>query len=161
MPRSTSIVSRQVRGGSIDPVAIVRDDAWAVTLYPEEVIGGADKTITVPPGYLWQVLWIWIELATTVVAGNRQLQIDFRDGADDIIGQIRPNAIQTALLTRNYMIGSALANQTAFYDTDYIQTPMPPTIFLPEGFDIRIHDNNNTSENDVMILQVMVASKVI
>jgi hypothetical protein len=135
-------------------------DTWTVTLVSEETLNDSDKTLTVPASTEYQLLSIYIEFQTTATVGDRQIQIDFRDGADDIIGQIRPNVVQAASLTRYYMIAPSLANQVAFYDTDHIQTPLPPTIFLPAGYDIRIRDNNAVdAAADDMILQVMVASR--
>jgi hypothetical protein len=140
-------------------ITVVGDSVWTVELQADETENDNDKTFTVPADTEWQVLWVWVEFAANGNAGTRQLQIDFRDGADDVIGQQRPNATQATGETRYYMFGPSLANLTAFYDTDHLQTPLPPTIFLPAGYDIRIFDNNNVSATDDMVIQVMVASR--
>jgi len=114
----------------------------------------------VPVGYEYQVLWIWIELTTTATVGDRQLQVDLRDAADDVIGQVRVGAVQAASLTRYYMLGPALADLGAFRDTDYLMTPLPPTVFLPAGYDIRIFDNNAVAAAaDDMVIQMQVARR--
>jgi hypothetical protein len=139
---------------------LVAGDPWTVTLIADETADDSDKTITVPASTEYQVLTIYIEYTSTATANDRQIQINFLDGAGDVIGQIRPNVVQAASLTRYYMIGPSLANGVAFYDTDHIQTPMPPTIFLPATYAIRIYDNNAVdAAADDMILQVMVASR--
>jgi len=134
-------------------------DTWEIILVSDEPGNDNDKTLTVPAGYEYQILWIWIELTTDANAGNRQLQIDLRDTADDVIGQIRPGAVQAASLTRYYMFAPALADLTAFRDTDYLMTPLPPTVFLPAGFDLRVFDNNNISAVDDMVIQMQVARR--
>jgi hypothetical protein len=160
MPLSSNIQGRQIRGGELDPVVIVNAIDWTVQLQPNETLGSNDKTFTVPSGRLWQVLWIWVEYTSNATVGDRQLQVAFCDTEDDVIGQLRPNVVQAASLARRYMIGPSLANQAAFYDTDHIQTPMPPTIFLPAGYDVRIRDINEVSATDNMVIQMMIAWKV-
>ena len=137
-------------------------DTWVLGLQSDETADDSDKTLTVPAGYEWQVLWIWIELTTTAAAGNRQIEIQLRDGADDIIGDFRAGAVQAASLTRYYMFGPALADLTAFRDTDYLMTPLPPTVFLSAGYDIRIFDNNAVAAAaDDMVIQMMVAQRAV
>jgi len=140
-----------------DPIPVI--DTWTITLISDEATNDNDKTITVPAGTEYQILWIWVEYASDGNAGDRQLQIDFRDDADDVIGQIRPGAIQAASLTRYYMFASSLADLSAFRDTDYLMTPLPPTLFLSAGQDIRIRDNNGVSAGDDMVIQMQVASR--
>lgn len=151
----------EIENGAGDPidVTVVGDTVWALQLQADEGANDNDKTITVTAGYEWQILWIWVEYAADGNAGTRQLQIDFRDDSNDVIGQQRPNDTQAASETRYYMFGPSLANLTAFYDTDHLQTPLPPTIFLPPGYDIRIFDNNNISAGDDMVIQMMVARR--
>ena len=140
------------------PVPVI--DTWTITTISDEAANDSDKTITVPALTEYQVLWIWVEFASDGSAGDRQLQIDFRDSADDVIGQVRPGAVQAASLTRYYMFASSLADLTDFRDTDYLMTPLPPTLFLSAGQDIRIFDNNAVSVNgDDMVIQMQVAAR--
>jgi len=143
-------------GGTVSVI-----DPWTITLQSDVTLADSDKVFTVPAGYLWQVLWAWVELTTTATVGDRQLEVDFRS-ASDVIGQVRPNAVQAASLLRNYMIGPAIANQAAFYDTDHLQTPLPPTVFLPAGYSVRVFDNNAVdAAGDNMIVHMMVAQKAV
>lgn len=135
-------------------------DTWEIRTIPDEQGNDSDKVLTVPTGYEYQILWIWVELSSDAIAGNRQLQIDFRDAANDVIGQIRVGVVQAANLTRYYMFGPALADHGAFRDGDYLMTPLPPTVFLPAGYDIRIWDNNAVSvAGDDMVVQMQIARR--
>ncbi len=134
-------------------------DTWSVVLYADETPNENAKTITVPAGQLWQILWIWIEYSSDATVGTRQLSVQLRDSLPDIIGSIRPNATQAASLTRNYMIGPSLANLTAFYDTSYLTTPLPPTIILGPGDSIYISDRNLISAGDDMVVQMRIATR--
>jgi len=142
---------------STSPVPVI--DTWTVTLVSDETAADNDKTITVPAGTEYQVLWIWVECTSTASVGDRQLEIDFRDATDDVIGQVRPGVVQAASLTRYYMFAPALADLTDFRDTDYLMTPLPPTTFLSAGQDIRIFDNNNVNPGDTLVIQMQVAAR--
>lgn len=146
--------------GAVNPIPVV--DTWGIILVSDEALNDSDKTLTVPAGFEYQILWIWVEFASDGGAGNRQLQIDLRDAADDVIGQIRVGITQAASLTRYYMFAPALADLVAFRDTDYLMTPLPPTVFLPAGYDLRIFDNNAVSAaGDDMVIQMQVARRAV
>lgn len=126
-------------------------------LESEETLNDSDKTITVPAGQIYWIEWIWVELTTDATVGARQLEVQFRDNAADVIGVIVPGVTQAASLTYNYMIGPALADHLGVRDGQYIMTPMPPTVFLTAEEDVRIFDNNVVSAaGDDMIIQMKV-----
>lgn len=142
-----------------NPIPI--DDIWALALQEDVLLADSDKLFTVPAGYMWQVLWIWVEMTTTAAPADRQLEIDFQS-ATAVIGEVRPNAQQGTGTLRNYLIAPAIANLAAFYDTNHLQTPLPPTIFLPAGYSVRIFDNNVVDlGGDNMIVRMMVAQKAV
>lgn len=135
---------------------------FELSLQVDEDADDSDKTLSVPTGSIWQVLWVWVELASTATVGDRQMQIDFRDDSDDVIAEVRAGAVQAASLTRKYLFAPGNADLAAFRDTDYLMTPIPPTLFLPAGFDIRIYDNNAVdAAADDMVVQAMMAVQVI
>jgi len=139
---------------------LVADDQWTVSVVAEETANDSDKTLTVPASTEYQVLWIYLEFTTTATVGDRQIQINLLDGAADVIGQIRPNVTQAASLTYYYMIAPSLANGVAVYDTDHIQTPLPPSVFLPATYAVRIYDNNAVdAAADDLIIQMAVGSR--
>ena len=137
------------------------DDTWEILLVSDETLNDSDKTLTVPATYEYQILWIWIELATTATVGDRQIEIRLLDDAADTIGQFRAGVVQAASLTRYYMFAASLADLLGFRDTDYLMSPIPPTLFVSAGQAIRIWDNNAVdAAADDMIIQMQVARKI-
>lgn len=134
---------------------------WALASLADETADDSDKTFTVPAATQYQILWIWVELTTTATAGNRQLCIEIQDAAGDVIAQAaRVGTVQTASLTRNYLFAPAAADLLAFRDTDYITTPIPPTLFLSAGQKIRVYDKSAVAAAaDDMIVQMQVATR--
>jgi hypothetical protein len=137
-------------------------DGWNPSLQAEEALNDSDKTFTVPAGTEWEILTIYVELATTATVGNRQLAIRFTDGSDDIIGQIRAGAVQAASLTRIYQFGVGLPDLTAFRDTDFLSTPLPDGLVLPAGYKVRILDKAAIdAAADDMDVQMMVRARLV
>jgi hypothetical protein len=132
-------------------------DTWQVLTL--DYVGTNEVDIDVDPNYEYQILWIWVSYTSDANAGNRQLEIALLDTIDTLIGNIRVGAVQGASLDRIYMFGPALADLVAFRDTDWLMTPLPPTIFLPAGYGIYIFDNNNVSVGDNMIVYIQVARR--
>lgn len=143
-----------------NPVPI--DDVWTVALQADETLNDSDKEIEVTAGQLWQVLNLRVEFTSTATVGDRQLVIQWRDGSDDVVGEVRAGVVQAASLTYNYQFGPALADLSAVRDTDWLMTPLPPTLMLPAGYDLRIYDNNAVdAAADDMIIQMMYAYKTV
>lgn len=164
--------SGQVVGGMevIQPTAadlnvtatIATNTEWTIALESDETLNDSDKTITVPANQLWQILGIRVEFTSTAVVGDRQLAVQWRDDADDIIGEVIPGLVQAASLTYNYQFAPALADLLAIRDSSYLMTPFPPTVFLPATYDLRIWDNNAVdAAADDMIIQLLYAWKAI
>lgn len=138
--------------GSGEAAPIV-DSPWEPALVADETADDSDKTIVVTAGEIWQLLWIWLEFTTTATVGDRQLVVEIQDDSNDVVAQIRLGATQAASLTRYYMIGPALADMVSFRDTDWLMTPLPPTMILLPGYQVRIYDNNavDASDDDLII----------
>lgn len=145
------------------PVAVVPGGAgsgdWELYTHLDAAVNDNDKTFAVPATQEWQLLWIYVAYTSDANAGNRQLQVNFITGGGVVFGQVRPNAAQAASLTRHYMIAPSLANQLAFYDTDHLQAPLPPTTFLQSNFQVRVYDNNGVSPLDDMIVALHMARR--
>jgi hypothetical protein len=136
-------------------------EVWRVDLEANETANDSDKTFTIPSTEEWQILTVWVELTTTATIGNRQLEIQIQDAAADVIYSARPNVVQAASLTRNYAFAPSVEPMSAFIDTDFISTPIPP-IFLAPGWIIRVFDNNAVDAGaDDMIIQLTVARRSI
>lgn len=134
---------------------------WWIVLQSDETLNDSDKTFTVPTNTQWHVLWIWVEYTSTAVVGNRQLVVEIQDAAADVSAQpARARVVQAAGLTYNYMFGPSLAQDLAVYDTDYICTPIPPTLILESGHIVRVYDNNAVDAvADDMVVHMQVAAR--
>ena len=100
----------------------------------------SDKIITVDSDERWHVFAIYVSLVSTATVGNRQLQVDFRDDSNNVFCSILAGATQAASLTYNYSLAPGLPHLTAVIGTN-LMTPMPATMLLKPGWDIRIYDN--------------------
>jgi len=138
------------------------DKPFEITLVADETADDSDKTVhTVAAKTVSQLLWLWIELTSTATVGNRQLEVQILDGSDDVVARFLVGAVQAASLTRYYLLASGVADMAAFRDTDYLTTPLPPNVYLPEGYDIRVFDNNAVdAAADDMIVQAMILTQV-
>lgn len=147
---------------SSNPVFI--DDIWALLLTSDETLNDSDKTITIPATYLYQIMWVYVELTTTATVGDRQLEMQFRDDADDVIAMFKPEVVQAASLTYYYQFGPSMPDLFSVRDAatnPFVATPFIPGAFLPAGYDIRIYDNAAIdAAADDMIVQIMAARKV-
>ena len=153
--------------GSFDRMGL--DDAGRLKVMPDwnSTLQGsttADNEVTfaVPTNKDWHVMWIWLEYTSGATAGTRQVQVDVRDSGDDVIMSLIPGVTQTASLTYRYLFAPGMADLTAARDTDYIMTPMPPSIIIPEFCDIRIHDKadiQTDTQEDSVVIQMMVMDR--
>lgn len=126
----------------------------------DEAANDSDKTFTVPANTVWTPFTIWVELISDATVGNRQMALQFRDGSDDVIAEVRAGAVQAASITRHYLFSTTGVDLTGFRDTDWLSTPMP-FIPLPETFDIRVYDKAAVAAAaDDMVVQMMVQELV-
>jgi hypothetical protein len=157
----TSLNTGGGSGGDVDITEIGGAEArWTSTLVSDTTLNDSDKTLTVPADHEHHVLWIWVEFTSTATANDRQLVVELQDNTNDVVGQVRAGAVQAASLTRYYMFGPALADHLSFRDTDYLMTPLPPTVILPAGYQVRVYDNNAVdAAADDMIVIMQVAER--
>lgn len=134
-------------------------DEWAITAVNEVTPSDNDKTLSVPADREYQVLSIAVDYYAFGDAGTRQLELDFRDSTGNTFAQIRPGVTQTANTTGHYVFAPSLADHLSFRDTNYLMTPLPPTLFLQPSEDVRIFDNNDITANDTMVVRVRVAER--
>jgi hypothetical protein len=156
-PLPVEIISGGVPGG-VMPIS----EDWRVASYSDILANDSDKSFQVPLATEWQVLWIWVELTTTATVGDRQLEIQIQDSTGDIIAAFQVGITQGASLTNNYLIGIAMPDLAALYDTSYLITPLPAGTFLSAQQTIRIWDNNAVAPAaDDMIVKMQVATRAI
>jgi hypothetical protein len=146
----------QIDGTSVTPIGVTEN--WRVALYPEETITGSNKIVTVPAGQEWQILWIWVEFSSTGTVGTRQIGIMVMDNASDVIGRYQAGVTQIVNLTNYYLFAPALGDMIALRDTNFLTTPLPTTMLLSAGQQLRIWDNKAINAGgDQMVLQIQYA----
>lgn len=134
---------------------IVVRDAWEVATLSYSVTQN-DYRVTVPAGYEYEVLWVWVEYTSDGNAGNRQLEVSLLSATNDEIGSVLVSTTQGAGLVRFYMLAPALVDLAAFRDTAWLMTPLPSTLLLSAGQGVRIFDNSAISPADSMEIRVQV-----
>lgn len=145
--------------GSSGAPAVI-SESWRVTHTQNRILNDSDKTFTVPASTEWQVLWVWVQYTSTAAAGNRQLVVEVRNAANNVIGQFRAGAVQAASLTRYYQFGASMADLQAFRDTDWLMTPLHPGLLLQAGDQVRVYDNNAVAAAaDDMLVAVQLATR--
>lgn len=136
-------------------------EVWRVYTHSDTDANDSNKTLAVLDHAEYQILWIWVELTTSATVGNRQIEVRVEDQSGDVIACLaRASVTQAASLTRNYLFAPAIADLTAFRDTDYLTTPVPATTFLDEEDVLRILDNNAVdAAADDMIVHIQYAAR--
>ena len=115
----------------------------------------SDKTFTVPSNQIWHVQFVHIQLATTATVGNRQMDIAVRDDSNAIILLLPAGTTQAASLTRYYAYFPTAPLATSFISSRLV-VPLPPLLFLPAGYNLRVHDNGDVDlAADDMTVQIM------
>lgn len=142
-------------GGTLTPVRV--KDIWTLANLEDEIANNSNKHFTVPAGQEWQILWVYVSYVSAANAGNRQLEVQWRNATDVVIGAVVAGAVQAASLTRRYMFAPALADLVGFRDTDYLMTPLPPTLFLSAGEDLRVWTNAVFDPTDDMSVYIKYA----
>ena len=148
-----------IRGSPIFITGAVTDE-WVIASVNNVIPATSSKIFTVPLDREYQVLSIHISYYAFADVATRQLRVDFRDTADNVFGEIRMGATQTANTTGYYMITPGSADLNTFRDTNYLMTPMPPTVFLKPSEDIRVYDTAATA-NDTMAVRIRVAERAV
>lgn len=148
-------------------INIVRDtDGLAVALplwraFFHGRLGGVGMNIHVPRNEEWHVMSVWVEYVSVVGGGNRQVVLEFLDGAGVVHAEFRARVVQAADLTRYYQFGPNLNQDAAFYDTNFLTIPMPPDIILEPLGQVFIYDNNSTSPLDRIDARLVARKRLI
>lgn len=110
-----------------------------ITQIIDVALNDSDKTLTVPSGKQWRVLYGFVQLTTTATTGNRRIEVAFRDENDNVVYRVLGFNVQIASTTEEYIIGQFgdLAESLTTVHT----LPTPINAFLKENFSIRVFDN--------------------
>ena len=117
----------------------------------------SDATVAVTAGKKWHIYAIHVAYTSTSDVGNRILRIDFRDDSDNVLYSAVAGVNQAASLTYNYSFAPGAPDLTTARggDTDYISTPIPPTLILDSGYDMRfIDDAAVDADGDDMVIRI-------
>jgi hypothetical protein len=133
-----------------------RDKRGVLTLVADTAANDSDKTLTVPTGCMWEVLWISASLATTATVGNRNMRLLVGDGTSTI-ATIDPDSTQAASATEYFLwagVGAAVETPAGFH---YI--PLPTSV-LPAGYTLRIYDSAavDAAADDLSIYALVIQS---
>lgn len=142
--------------------SITVTDEWEIVTLSDVATNDSDKLFAVPVGYLYQVLWIYAELASSATAGNRNMAMAITDNAGTKIFEVRVGVTQAASLTYIYSLAPSLADLTGVRDTTFVMTPIPPTLILNPLQQIRVWDQNAVDAGaDDLSVYIQVARRVI
>lgn len=113
------------------PVPIIRNVS-------DSLLNDSNKTLTVPEGKQWKILYGAILLTTNVTVGDRQFEIKIKNASADITYILRSAAIQAASLTEQYTLGQ-FGDVAQTVDGRHT-IPIPVNCILDENFQIQILD---------------------
>ncbi len=163
------IADRKILGGPLTPIyvaggeelEITSSEDWRSSIQTDGTLNDSDKTFVVPADQEWQILNVWVALATSVDVGDRQIAVQLQDAAGIAAGEVRAGAVQATTITRYYNFSPPCADLFGFRDTDFLMTPLPFWV-LPPTTILRVYDNAAIAAGaDDMIVRVMVALRTV
>lgn len=125
-----------------------------IRVLSELTINDNDKTITVPAGKQWRVLYAHISYTATADAGSRLIQFQFRDASDNnlyfiqMINTLIASATEVFNLFQFSIPGESVAG--------FHNIPIPHELYLNEGFDFRVFDSADINDGDDMTIRLVV-----
>ena len=128
-----------------------------VTNYPnidfdiDITVDNSAKTFTVPATEIWQIVAIYVSLATTATAGNRILSVDISNPTPTVILRLPMNGTQAASLS-NYIVWLS-GLPAAAISNNLIRADMPAFLFVPCGYTIKIWDRSaiDATHDDMIV----------
>ncbi len=122
--------------------------AWRPLLVADEAVDDSDKVLTVSANKEWKIRSVRVEIIATATAGTRQMELQIRDGAADILwSALGGTATQGVTLIEQYGYGDAA-------------DILIPEFFLPAGFDVHIFDNAAIdAAADDMVIQMLIEER--
>jgi len=102
------------------------------------IVNDSDKSLTVPSGKQWKVLYGHILFITTATVGDRRISLQIIDENNNIIYIVEALNVQAASLTERYTFGQFGDVSESVGNRHLI--PIPHDTILPENFDLRVFD---------------------
>ena len=120
----------------------------------------SDKTIPVPAGKVWRLLWVAIALNTSANAGNRSLRVYITDGTNIVWSTYLGANIAASQVGTMYLEPDAAANSSARPGPQSSTSAnvsatygIPDCLYLPAGCQIRVYDRQavDAAADDLVI----------
>ena len=125
-------------------------------LIEDETADDSNKTFTVDSGEIWEILWIYTELATTSTVGNRHLTVRFTDASDDIIFECHAKSEIVANDANQFIWLTGISGHFSL-GTNKFHMALPSKSFLPAGYKIQVLDKNAVdAAADDLIIHMMI-----
>ena len=125
-------------------------------LISDTSMNDSNKTLTVPSGQIWEVLWIDAELACTSTVGNRTIGLNIRDDSNVIILGYQARTEVAAGGTDTFLWAPGVPDQDTGNDPERSYR-LPNTVLLPAGFNIHIRDSSGIdADADDLHIHMMV-----
>lgn len=153
--RSSEVAERIVKGLALNPGFDKIPERIAESIVPtfqsnipvpkireivDVALNDSDKTITVPVGKMWKILYGTVILVTTATINNRLLELRIQNSLGNFLQRIEALNVQAPSATEYYnfgQYGDISESQAALH-----LIPIPDNLFLVEGQVIRILDIN-------------------
>ena len=103
-------------------------------------LNDSNKTIVVPTGYVYEILYCGVKLISDGTVGNRQMVLLITDEDDAQIIEFPAGSTQAASLTRYYNFTQGGAHESSFVNTT-LNIPICDELVVPEGYKIVIKDS--------------------
>lgn len=124
-------------------------------------LNDSDKTITVPVGKQWKILYASIRFIASAQAGNRRIQIIINDDNSNIVWDLSAINVQVASTTERYMLAPGVSNSQEDFAGRHV-IPLPSEAILGGGFIFRFLDSAaiDVAVDDMIINMVVEETDV-
>lgn len=146
--------------GNVDVLSLpdVRE-SWRISTLSFTTTNDSDNTFTVPATTEYQILSVYITLATSADVGARVMAVNATKSDDALIREYISPLTQAASLTYRYQLGQDMPNDAALVDTTLLRRTFGP-LFLTAGQKLRVYDRAAiAAAADDMTIQVQIASR--
>lgn len=118
-------------------------------------LNDSDKTIIVPSGKQWKILYGQVAFTTTAEVGGRRISFRVRDASNNILYIVDALNAQTAGLSEQYSYGQFGEPSEGVSGRQLL--PIPVNLILSEDFNIRILDSSaiDAAADDLLIRLVV------
>ena len=117
------------------------------------VANDTNKTLSVPTGKQWKILFGNVTYTTTAGAGNRLLTFRISDGTN-VVHHVNALNVQVASTTEHYALGNY--GDVAEANAGFHTIPLPVDLVIPEGFGLNVFDTGGIDGNDDMVIRLIV-----